>query len=135
MNKNMILNTDSYKTSHFLQYPPDTEYVSSYIESRGGDYEDTLFFGLQMFLKEYLCKPISQDEIDEAETVLTAHGEPFNKEGWQHILREHGGYLPIEIQAVPEGTVLPTGNSEALKKAQKNAEKNITSDAMNSAMP
>ena len=110
MNKNMILNTDSYKTSHFLQYPPDTEYVSSYIESRGGDYEDTLFFGLQMFLKEYLCKPISQDEIDEAEAVLTAHGEPFNKEGWQHILREHGGYLPIEIQAVPEGTVLPTGN-------------------------
>ena len=51
MNTNLILNTDSYKTSHYLQYPPQTEYVSSYIESRGGDYPDTLFFGLQMFLK------------------------------------------------------------------------------------
>ena len=34
---NFILNTDSYKTSHWLQYPPNTEYVSSYIEARGGN--------------------------------------------------------------------------------------------------
>ena len=30
MFKNIILNTDSYKASHFVQYPPNTEYVSSY---------------------------------------------------------------------------------------------------------
>ena len=34
--KNLILNTDSYKTSHYVQYPQGTEFVSSYIESRGG---------------------------------------------------------------------------------------------------
>jgi len=34
----------------------------------------------------------------------------FNKEGWEHILKEHGGILPVKIQAVPEGTVVPTKN-------------------------
>lgn len=46
MTHNIILNADSYKASHYLQYPPDTRYVSSYIESRGGVFEKTLFFGL-----------------------------------------------------------------------------------------
>ncbi|WP_238930620.1 nicotinamide phosphoribosyltransferase domain-containing protein, partial [Vibrio sp. S9_S30] len=45
--------------------------------------------------------------IDEAKAVLTAHGEPFNEAGWQYILETHKGYLPIEIQALPEGSVVP----------------------------
>ncbi len=106
----LILNTDSYKTSHYLQYPAGTEYVSSYIESRGGVYGSTVFFGLQMFLKEYLTKPVSLVDIDEAEEICTAHGVPFNRAGWTHILNEHHGYLPIEIEAVPEGSDIPAGN-------------------------
>lgn len=108
--RNLILNTDSYKTSHYLQYPPGAEYVSSYIESRGGVYPATLFFGLQAFLKEYLSRPIDIVDIEEAEAVCLAHGVPFNRSGWEYILRTHQGYLPIEIEAVPEGTLLPTGN-------------------------
>ena len=50
--KNIILNSDSYKYSQFNQYPPGTEYVYSYIESRGGKWNDTVFFGLQAFIKE-----------------------------------------------------------------------------------
>ncbi|WP_221800874.1 nicotinate phosphoribosyltransferase [Oceanobacter mangrovi] len=105
---NLILNTDSYKTSHYLQYPPATEYVSSYIESRGGEYAQTLVFGLQAFIKQYLSKPINQSDIDEADAILTAHGVPFNRAGWQYILDNCNGYLPLEIQAVPEGMLLPT---------------------------
>ena len=107
---NIILNTDSYKASHYLQYPKNTDYVSSYIESRGGEYADTLFFGLQMFLKTYLSTPITQQDIEEAEAVLTAHGEPFNRAGCEYILDKYQGFLPVEIQAVPEGTILPTKN-------------------------
>jgi nicotinamide phosphoribosyltransferase len=107
---NLILNSDSYKASHFLQYPAGTAYVSSYIESRGGRYPQTLFFGLQAFLKQYLTTPISQDDIDEAEELLTAHGLPFNREGWRTILQQYGGYLPLSIEAAPEGSVIPTGN-------------------------
>ena len=110
MNTNPILNVDSYKTSHFLQYPPGAEIVSSYIESRGGEYAESVFFGLQMFLKKYLTRPITRADVEEADEVLTAHGVPFNRAGWEHILNEHGGYLPLEIEAVPEGTRLAVSN-------------------------
>ena len=108
--KNIILNTDSYKVSMFKQYPAGTTGVYSYIESRGGRYDQTVFFGLQAFIKEYLLEPITQADIDIADEILTAHGEPFNREGWEYILRTHGGYLPVVIKAVPEGTVVPVKN-------------------------
>ena len=110
---NLILNTESYKASHFCQYPPGTTRVSSYIEARpgGDDFPQTLFFGLQAFLKEYLSQPITKAHIDEAEEVLQAHGEPFNRAGWQHIVDLHGGLLPLSIQALPEGTLVPRGTA------------------------
>ena len=108
--KNIILNTDSYKVSMFKQYPQGTTGVYSYIESRGGRYDRTVFFGLQAFIKEYLLDPITQSDIDIADEILTAHGEPFNRAGWQYILDKHNGYLPVVIRAVPEGTVVPVKN-------------------------
>lgn len=108
--KNIILNTDSYKTSMFAQYPAGTTGVYSYIESRGGRYDRTVFFGLQAFIKEYLLEPITQADIDFANEILQAHGEPFNREGWEYILREHNGFLPVVIRAVPEGTVVGVKN-------------------------
>ena len=107
---NIILNSDSYKYSQFNQYPPKTTVVYSYIESRGGKYDETVFFGLQAFIKEYLTAPITQAMIDEAELIITAHGEPFNRAGWEYILRKHSGYLPVRIRAVPEGTIVPVKN-------------------------
>ena len=70
---NLILNSDSYKTSHWVQYPKGSEYLSSYIEARKGDY-DVVFFGLQAFIKEYLSTPITHQDIDEAEMLIQAHG-------------------------------------------------------------
>lgn len=110
LTNNLILNTDSYKASHWLQYPPGTTNVFSYIESRGGKWPVTVFYGLQMILKEYLSKPITKEMIDEAEQFWTAHGEPFNRQGWEYILNEHNGYVPVRIRAVPEGTVVPVSN-------------------------
>jgi nicotinamide phosphoribosyltransferase len=108
--KNLLLNTDSYKVSMFKQYPAGTTNVYSYIESRGGRYDKTVMFGLQAFIKEYLLDPITQADIDVADEILTAHGEPFNREGWQYILDKHAGYLPLVIRAVPEGYVVPVSN-------------------------
>ena len=107
---NLILNTDSYKASQWLQYPPNTSSVFSYIEARGGQYSENVFFGIQMFIKEYLLAPITQQMIDEAEWFLSNHGLPFNKAGWEYILNEHDGFLPIRIKALPEGTVVTTSN-------------------------
>jgi nicotinamide phosphoribosyltransferase len=108
--KNILLNTDSYKCSQFNQMPPGTEYIYSYIESRGGRWDRTVFFGLQAFLREYLTTPVTMADIDIAEKIITAHGEPFNREGWEYIVKQHNGRLPVEIRAVREGTVIETQN-------------------------
>lgn len=105
----LILRTDSYKFSQWVQYPKDTTHISSYIESRGGE-DRSVFFGPQAFIKDYLLAPITMDDIDRAEKIVKAHGLPFNREGWEIIVREYNGYLPLEIQSVPEGTVMETHN-------------------------
>lgn len=110
MKTSIILNADSYKFSQWSQYPPNTTGIYSYIESRGGKYDKTVFFGLQAFIKEYMLTPVTMDMIDEAEAIITAHGEPFNREGWEYIVREHGGKLPVIIKAAPEGLVIPVLN-------------------------
>jgi nicotinamide phosphoribosyltransferase len=107
---NIIINTDSYKQCHYSLYPPGTEYVSSYVEARGGEFPVALFIGLQAFIREYLMHPITLEDIDEAESVSRAQGMHFNRDNWLGILEDHGGYLPVEIEAVAEGTVLPVKN-------------------------
>jgi len=103
----IIFNTDSYKSSHWLQYPPNTQYLSSYIEARGSkELNKCLFFGLQVFIENELKYPINQQQINSAEKFYAQHGVPFYKAGWEYILEKYHGYLPIEIQALPEGTVV-----------------------------
>lgn len=107
---NIIKMTDSYKVSHHRQYPPETTGVYSYFESRGGKWPTSTFFGLQYFLKTYLeGKVVTQQKIDEAAEFFAQHfGTPklFNRSGWEHILKVHGGYLPVRIKAVPEGSTI-----------------------------
>ena len=107
---NIILDTDSYKSSHFLQYPKGTRKLFSYLESRGGRYPATRFFGLQYLLKRYLSVRVTAEMVEEARELITAHGEPFPYDGWMHIVNAHGGKLPLEIRAVPEGMLVPVRN-------------------------
>jgi nicotinamide phosphoribosyltransferase len=109
-----LLATDSYKVSHAPQYPPGTEKVYSYFESRGGKFPATVFFGLQYLIDTYLMgQVVTQERIDEAAELYGMHfgnDKLFNRAGWQHILDDHDGYLPLEIKAVPEGTIVPVSN-------------------------
>ena len=141
---NICLLTDSYKMSHYQQYPVNPNegtklasgqgsgYVFSYFEARhkgagkstskestspingysnGFDY--SVFFGLQYFIKRYLFdEVVTEDKVNAAEKIVNSHigkGQ-FNKEGWMHIVNEHNGRLPIRIDAVEEGSVVPRGH-------------------------
>jgi nicotinamide phosphoribosyltransferase len=114
LENNLLLLTDSYKLTHWKQYPPNIEKVYSYFESRGGIFSETLFFGLQYILKKYLeGAVITKDKINEADIIIEKHFENknlFNRKGWEYILEHHAGKLPIIIKAVPEGTIVPTHN-------------------------
>lgn len=105
---NPILATDSYKASHWLQYPKDTRAIFSYIEARSGDF--TVFFGLQAIIKKYLANPVTRADVEQAACFYQRHGVPFNYEGWMRIVTKHKGYLPVKIRAVPEGLPIPTKN-------------------------
>jgi nicotinamide phosphoribosyltransferase len=108
--KNIVLNSDSYKYSQWVQYPEGTQYVYSYIESRGGEYDQMVYFGLQAFLREYMTTPVTAAMVLLARDIMQAHGEPFNYDGWMYIVNVHGGKLPVEIKAVDEGTVMKQKN-------------------------
>ena len=111
---NIILLSDSYKTGHYLQYPPKTNTVYSYFESRGGRSPHTMFFGLQYYLKKYLQGVVvTEEKIQEAKEIITAHmgnERLFNEKGWRYILENHGGKLPVRIKAVPEGAIVDNFN-------------------------
>jgi nicotinamide phosphoribosyltransferase len=112
MTYHVLLDCDSYKVSHWKQYPPGTTSMFSYIESRGGQFDKTVFFGLQYYLKKYLQgSVVTLAGVEAAEKFYAAHGLPFNSIGWRRIAGELGGKLPVRIRAVPEGTVVPTHNA------------------------
>lgn len=106
----VLLDVDSYKFSHWVQYPPNTTGMGSYLESRGGEFPATVFFGLQYYLKRFLSHPVTMEQVEEAALFAKLHGVPFNYDGWKRIALDLGGRLPVRIRAVPEGSVVPTGN-------------------------
>ena len=112
--QNMTLLTDSYKLTHYKMYPPGTEKVGSYLENRaGGEFAYTVFFGLQYLMKRYLeGYVVSKDDILQGEEFCKKHfgQDLFNKKGWNYILSEYNGRLPISIRAIPEGTIVPESN-------------------------
>jgi nicotinamide phosphoribosyltransferase len=111
--RNLVLQTDSYKFTHWKQYPPGTEYVYSYLESRGGMFHQTLFFGLQYYLLKYLRGTVvSEDDVREAGDFVDRHigAGLFNFDGWMHIVRDLGGRLPVVIRSVPEGSTVDVQN-------------------------
>lgn len=107
---NTILNTDSYKLAHYLFEEAGTTADYAYIEARkGGEYNEVTFFGLQYFILYYLTKPVTMDMIDEAEQQVLEHGLPFNRKGWEDIVRKHKGFMPVRIKAIREGEICEHG--------------------------
>ena len=104
---NLLADTDSYKLGHWRLYRQGTTTVYSYIESRGGRYPAVMLAALQHLLYAKLAQPITREMVAEMATFTPAHGLPFNQEGWDIILNEYGGKLPLLIKAVPEGLMIP----------------------------
>ena len=114
---NLVLMGDAYKYSHHKFYEENTTTVYSYMESRGGRFSETVWYGLEMFIKEYLeGVAFTQEELDEAyeylgtELGVFGRDDVFDKSKFQYIIDVHGGKLPVRIKAVPEGAVVGVKN-------------------------
>jgi nicotinic acid phosphoribosyltransferase len=109
--------TDSYKLTHWRIYPKRLTKMRSYLEARSpSDFADeTVFFGLQYFIKRYLLGTvITTRDLPRLRAFCKHHFYGveglFNEEGWRYIIEKHNGRLPVSIKAVAEGTVVPVGN-------------------------
>jgi len=103
--------TDAYKMTHWNQYPEGTTNIYSYLESRGGAFEETTFFGLQMLLTQLTLAIEPKGVLEGMSKTSEIFGHnTYNIDGWMHILDKNRGMLPLEIKAVPEGTTVPAGN-------------------------
>jgi len=102
----VISKTDSYKVSHYKQFPKDMTGSFYYIESRSIS-ETLRFFGLQAILKKYFFDTPTMKEVAKWGKFWEAHGLPFNYAGWEYIAKL--GYYPVTIKAVPEGSLVSSG--------------------------
>lgn len=107
--RNLCLNTDSYKVTHWLQFPEGATHSSYYIESRGGEYDELMFAGIK-FIQRVLEQGITVEDVERANKVYKAHfgADYFNYEGWMKIATDFDGIIPVKIKSVDEGTVVTT---------------------------
>ncbi len=111
---------DFYKTSHYGAYPQGTTKIYSTFTPRSNKYmpqakEGAVVFGIQSFVMKYLVDFFnenffgrSEEEIvNEYERVMK-HSLGIQNPNSSHIVALHKlGYLPIEVRALEEGTVVP----------------------------
>lgn len=112
---NPLLLTDYYKVNHNRMYPEGTTMIYSNLtprKSRLSGVDKVVVFGIQHFTIEYLIKRFNEHFFNKDKvTVITEYirhaGAGINCD---HIAKLHDlGYLPIEIKALPEGSLCPIG--------------------------
>ena len=107
-NNNWILTADSYKVNHYLEIPDNIEYTYvTVVPRKPSKYTDKIVAMGHTLIADTLQEiRITQDMIDEAEIETKEQGFTFNRKGWEIIVNEFDGYLPLAMYGVKEGTVV-----------------------------
>lgn len=113
-----VLLCDFYKVCHSLMLPKNITRSVSYFtprSSRVEQWDKIVMFGLQGFIKDYLIEDFNEhffnrplDEVmNEIHHILdnTFGASNYSDEKFRAL--HNLGYLPIEIFALPEGTLVP----------------------------
>lgn len=105
---NFIIAVDSYKFDHVFQIPADAEYVwSGVVPRKPSKYTNEVVAMGQTLVRWILTTTrITMEMIDEAEFEAHEIGYAFNREGWEIIVNEFGGKIPLSMFAVEEGRVV-----------------------------
>lgn len=115
-----LLLSDTYKQCHDRMYPVGLTKLVSYWVPRKSMLETQdkmVFFGLQAFIKEYLIEYFNENFFGLVEErILELYTDSMDiqigRENYDldKIVGLHKlGYLPLEIRALPEGTLVPMG--------------------------
>ena len=111
--------TDGYKLGHHRMYPEGTQMVYSNWTPRSCRYfpeatEGSVVFGIQYFVKKYLIEEFNKwfalpkKEAIKQFAYRVGNFVDLNQVGTKHIEELYDlGYLPLEITALPEGSICP----------------------------
>lgn len=105
---NFILLCDTYKYHHYAEYPEDTAAIySTVVPRKASHYTEEIVAAGAAFVAAYLANvTITHAMINEAEAEVNGSGYEFNRQGWEIIVRDYSGKLPLQIFGVEEGTVV-----------------------------
>ena len=124
MKMNPFLLTDFYKLTHILQYRPELRELVSYLTPRGSRLKGVnkvVFFGLSAYVHSYIVENFRENffrrnfeycecEIREVLELGLGYTDEMIDKTIEHFKALHKlQYLPVEINAVPEGTLVPMG--------------------------
>ena len=124
MGYSSILKTDFYKVTHMQQYNTGITHFTSYLTPRGSRFKNIdkmVVFGIANFVNEILYKDFNEnffgkhwlDIYEDLIEVLhdgLGYSLPIIKETELKIKKLYNlGYLPIELNGLPEGTLCPMG--------------------------
>lgn len=111
--------TDGYKLGHHRMYLEGTQMVYSNWTPRSCRYfpeatEGSVVFGIQYFVKKYLIEEFNKwfalpkEEAIKQFAYRVGNFVDLNQVGTKHIEELYDlEYLPIEIKALPEGSICP----------------------------
>jgi nicotinamide phosphoribosyltransferase len=119
MFRNPCLNADAYTISSNVFASDAAKQVSGY--NMVNRYSPTkhmpdlaydsrmVMYGLQDWIKDYMTTPVTTEDVKLASTFMKrAHSFggylPFPETLWNRIVNDHNGFLPLEINAIPEGS-------------------------------
>jgi nicotinamide phosphoribosyltransferase len=107
---NFIMARDSYKAGHWQEIPSDIKYAVSAIvprkPSKRLNINEVVAAGLAVCAEILVNTRITHAMIDEAEIEANEQGYEFNRAGWERIVTECDGKLPIAMYGVEEGRVV-----------------------------
>lgn len=105
---NPILAADGYKCGHWEEMPKDILYnYAVCVPRKVSPYSDKIVaMGMAMAASFFASVRITPEMIDEAELEITQQGYHFNRFGWEYIVRNHDGKIPLQIFGVEEGRIV-----------------------------
>ena len=116
----MMLMSDTYKHTHPRMYPQNLTKLVSYLTPRKNmsvAFPNMVFFGLQAFIVDYLMDGFHEQFFDKPLKAIEYEYKHYmdiqigvDNTEWPKIKALHElGYLPLEIRALPEGSVVNMG--------------------------
>ena len=101
--KNVLLLTDAYNLSHgFLKQNAD--YETSHIYNRN---KPCILYGFNQRVIDLLTTRITKEMIAQAEKYAESLGVRFPSQIWNDVVEKFEGYLPLLVQALPDGMWIP----------------------------